>query len=406
VTETEEGASGPRMTQLDGLRAFAALAVVVHHYPPFPMGDHIDLGAAGVRMFFVLSGFLITGILLRARDEPEERSSRFRQLGLFYARRSLRIFPLYYATLFAVSAIDGRVRAYLPWYSSYLTNFAVIRYGQGTLPLSYFWTLAIEEQFYLFWPALILYSPRRWLPVLLALVTVSGPISRVALWSLTENFDAAIYATPSTLDSLGLGAILAWLSASSEHAGYRKGFASACLAMGAMLFAAGEMWRPLLGNGARFAVSLLGMNLVFVWMVDRAARGFQGLAGVVLGNRAMGYVGMISYGLYVFHPIVFRLFGALSTPALGHPVDLKLLPEPVKFVLVMLLSLAVASVSWFAFERPINNLKRFFPYHGHPPKAALPGHFTAAGGMGGTSPCASPALDGVLEQRPLDRDLS
>jgi peptidoglycan/LPS O-acetylase OafA/YrhL len=366
------------MPQLDGLRAIAALAVVVHHYPPGPLGIPMDLGAAGVRMFFVLSGFLITGILLRARGEGEDRREKLRQLGIFYARRSLRIFPLYYATVLGVALMDHRVRANLPWYLSYMTNFAVIRNGQGTLPLGYFWTLGIEEQFYLVWPTLILFAPRRWLPILLALVTASGPVSRAVLWSLTGNDYAAVFATPSTLDSLGLGAILAWLSFSRDRAVYRKIFRVACLVLGLVCFLAAEFWGPQLGIGARLVLSLLGMNLVFAWVVDRAAGGFRGPSGAVLGGRTIGYIGTISYGLYVFHPLVLRLSEVAITAVSGRPIDLKILPGPVKFPLALALSLVVASASWSWFERPINNLKRFFPYARNRRKDVLPAALAAS----------------------------
>jgi len=369
------------MPQLDGLRAFAALAVVVYHYPPFPMGGRFDLGAAGVRMFFVLSGFLITGILLRGRGEAENQGERLRQLGIFYARRSLRIFPLYYATLFGVAIMDSRVRASLPWYLTYMTNFAVIRDGQGNFPLGYFWTLAIEEQFYLVWPTLIFFAPRRWLPILLALVAASGPVSRALLWSLTSNYYAAVFATPSTLDSLGLGAIIAWLSFSPDRNVYRKIFGVACLVLGLVFLLAGEIGRSQLGIGGRLALSLLGMNLVFAWVVDRTAGGFRGLCGALLGGRAISYIGTISYGLYVFHPLVFRLAEVAIAVVFRRPFDHELLPDPVRFLLALVLSLVVASASWFWFERPINNLKRYFPYARNRRKDVFPAAVAAAESM-------------------------
>jgi peptidoglycan/LPS O-acetylase OafA/YrhL len=323
-------------------------------------------------MFFVLSGFLITGILLRARAEAEDRREKLRQLGIFYARRCLRIFPLYYATVLGVALMDQRVRANLPWYLSYMTNVAVIRDGRGMFPLGYFWTLAIEEQFYLVWPTLILFAPQRWLAFLLVLVTVCGPVSRAALWSLTGSTYAAVFATPSTLDSLALGAILAWLSIARDRAAAREIFRGACLVLGLASFLAAVFWAPQLGTGGRLVLSLLGMNLAFAWVVDRAADGFRGLPGAVLGGRAIGYIGTISYGLYVFHPLVLRLAEVALAAVLARPIDLKILPGPVKLALALALSLAVASASWTWFERPINNLKRVFPYTRDRRRAAPP----------------------------------
>src|SRR5262249_20351356 len=111
------------LPQLDGLRALAVLAVVAHHTMP-GVRDQLDPGPAGVRLFFVLSGFLSTGILLRARADAEAAGGGFaRVLGAFYARRFLRIFPVYYAALLAAAVLGlPLVRESLPWHLTYLSN--------------------------------------------------------------------------------------------------------------------------------------------------------------------------------------------------------------------------------------------------------------------------------------------
>src|SRR5262249_40880734 len=153
---------GAYMPQLDGLRAVAVLAVVAHHTLPGPLVDALNPGAAGVRLFFVLSGFLITGILLGCRESMAQQGAG-QALASFYARRFLRIFPLYYFAL-AVVLLAGvqEARDGAAWHLAYLSNVYGVR--QGWLgSLAHFWSLAVEEQFYLVWPALVLSLPRPWL---------------------------------------------------------------------------------------------------------------------------------------------------------------------------------------------------------------------------------------------------
>ncbi len=298
--------------------------------------------------------------------------------------------------MFVVALADGRVRARGSWYLTYRTNFAAIRDGRGALPLGYFWTLAIEEQFYLVWPTLILFLPRRWLGPFLALVAATGPVSRAVLWALTRNYHAAIFATPSTLVSIGLGAILAWLASAPSRDRYRPAFRASCLGVGLGLGLAVEVWRPSLGLGARCTLTLLAMNLVFAWVVDRASDGFRGATGTLLGNRVVGYVGTISYGLYIFHPLVPRLCAIGSSTVLHRPVDLAALPGPERFLLAMTLSLVVSSASWICFEKPLNDLKRYFPYSGGRRKQIPAGPVGVAEGEGGPSGAMGGPVPGAV----------
>ena len=190
--------------------AFAALAVITHHYPPFHL-PKIDLGRIGVTLFFVLSGFLISRILLTLRESSPgvPRSEAFR---IFYARRALRILPLYYAILLATTLLDSRMPRAFTWHAFYLSNIKVAYDGSiNAIPMNHFWSLAVEEQFYLVWPALLLLLPRSLIPrVLLAIVAV-GPISRLVLWYWSGTYETAMFFTTSCLDALGLGAMLAWI---------------------------------------------------------------------------------------------------------------------------------------------------------------------------------------------------
>ena len=164
------------MPQLDSLRAFAVLAVVVHHSPLVAFVP-IPFGAIGVRLFFVLSGFLITGILLRCRDDRPDGSpgDRWFSLRQFYIRRFLRIFPLYYFVVTCAVILNyGCARSLLPWLLTYTLNVQLAISGEWN-EFSHFWSLAVEEHFYLAWPWVVLFVPRRWVGSAAVLLVLTGP---------------------------------------------------------------------------------------------------------------------------------------------------------------------------------------------------------------------------------------
>ena len=173
------------------------------------------MGGWGVDLFFVLSGFLITGILLRARRQIEGSPSKRHVLRAFYARRFLRIFPLYYAVLLLLVVLGfSEVQKAFGWHALYQSNHHIMFlrgrwYGADV----HFWSLAVEEQFYIMWPLLILWVPSRRLPLLMILAIVCGPLSCALLipiyWG--EEQVGTRVLMPQCLDVLSTGALLAWL---------------------------------------------------------------------------------------------------------------------------------------------------------------------------------------------------
>jgi peptidoglycan/LPS O-acetylase OafA/YrhL len=209
------------MPQLDSLRTFAVAAVMVHHFWP-EATFNLPLGFVGVQLFFVLSGFLITGILWPAREAVQTgRWRAWKVFQRFYTRRFLRIFPLFYGVL-AVLCLLGisEVRDSLPWHISYLSNFYFAQLGWFPNHINHLWSLAVEEQFYLVWPFVIVLTPRRFLlPALVAIAAV-GPAYRWIgglmdvdwMWTFTPPF--------ANVDSLALGGILGYAWATeAEGAG-------------------------------------------------------------------------------------------------------------------------------------------------------------------------------------------
>ena len=141
-----------RMPQLDSLRAFAIGGVMLQHFH-YPQLDRFVPFWLGVQLFFVLSGFLITGILVRGQPTAEF-------IGAFYLRRGLRLFPLYFLVVAIIAVFSQELRDAWPYYTFYGVNFWVAKNMQWGVA-THFWTLGVEEQFYLLWPLVVLFTPRR-----------------------------------------------------------------------------------------------------------------------------------------------------------------------------------------------------------------------------------------------------
>jgi len=359
------------MPQLDGVRAVAAGMVVCYHFYG-PARQYIQLGSIGVRIFFVLSGFLITGILLRTRlaTEAPGDASRGMALRRFYIRRFLRIFPLYYFALGLAwhFKVDG-AREGIAWHVAYLSN---VRFflenaahpGEWGGRVAHFSSLAVEEQFYLIWPWVIFFAPRRWLPAIALGTAAFGPVFRYVVFSATGN-DITSVLLPGCVDSLALGAYLAMsvLPEFESHPLIRPA-GPALLWTGGALFVAYQAaeraggWWTFRQVSFDLAIALLG-----TWVVAKAARGISGPAWRLLGSTPVRYLGTISYGIYVYHLILPamlpRIAGRLGHPDFFAPLVDQSLPF---FAFYGITTIIVAAVSWHAFEAPINRLKDRFEY--------------------------------------------
>lgn len=348
------------MPQLDGLRAIAVFGVLITHYLP---QDHMvrmiaPWGAMGVQLFFTLSGFLITGILLRCRGyvEHSDQTLGF-TLKRFYIRRTLRIFPLFYLIIAATAALNiGEVRENILWHVFYLSNVGMSLEGRGFGDSTHFWSLAVEEQFYLLWPLVALTIPRRWMvPAILALICV-GPVSRLGI-SLTDMPWVARSWLPVTcFDSLLAGALLAVFYSDDAWLRHKKRLTQIGFWVGvpaSIVLIAGRHWDPI-GSAADLLLGRTAQALAAIWLIDKAASGFSGTVGKLLCNRVLIYIGSISYGIYVIHNFVPDLIAPLGIDN-GTPLGLR-------FVLWSVATIALASISWHLFEKPINACKDRYPY--------------------------------------------
>jgi peptidoglycan/LPS O-acetylase OafA/YrhL len=321
-----EAKSDERLPQLDSLRAFAIGSVMIGHSPVGFFVEFVDRYlpvALGVQLFFVLSGFLITRILLRGTP-----TAAF--IGGFYIRRALRLFPLYYLVLAIVAIFSAEVRDAWLYYSFYGANFWVAANMKwGTL--THFWTLAVEEQFYIIWPFVVLFCSRRLLTCICVFLIAAAPIFRFALAS-----KFAVVLLPGSFDCLACGSLLAVI-------GPRPLRPSRMMVASLILGLTIVPWPITSAISALYPTLLLPF---FFYLISGAARGFGGVTGAVLSSPALRYIGRISYGLYVLH----------------FPINLWLVPYfthltkhgSVAGIIASATTFGLAALSWHYFEGPIN----------------------------------------------------
>jgi peptidoglycan/LPS O-acetylase OafA/YrhL len=357
--------------QLDALRAALALLVVWQHAGAQPWtgvrGIGLDgVGIYAVRVFFVLSAFLITGILLRARDRRERMGGTLRgTLGTFYARRALRIFPAYYLLLVVAVAIGVSMRpGELAAALTYRTNWFITGQQQWPPALGHLWSLAIEEQFYIVWPFVVLLIPRPWLPRALTLAAVFSIAVRIR-HSLAPGVTdhAVLVGTMANLEALALGALLAWhWHVRPEATSTRARLVWLGAVIGAALLTFIAWTTAHVGHVKIFGIiEVTSGALLGVWLVDRLAVGLGGPFASVLTARPLLWLGSISYGIYLYHEL---LRWVLFTFNRAHPAAWNTRGTPAFVLLLIAATIALAEISARFIERPINALKRAVPYAG------------------------------------------
>jgi len=343
----EDVDAAPRLVRLDGLRALAVLAVLVDHFSPI----RIAIGPYGVKLFFVLSGFLITGILLRCRTVVEDGQSLAVTLRQFYIRRALSILPIVYVVLMAGLFLGSEeVRRTLLWHLTFTSNllFSV----RGFPPMtSHFWSLAVEEQFYLVWPALVLLMPRRQLPALTLAAIIGAALFRLS----SEVWFTGLYPqilTPPVVDSLAFGALLAWATAEGRTSVVR-GIHRLGLAVLPLVLIAGVSYEMM---DLKFILGDSVAAASCAWLLVSALNKDNGIWRF-LEARPLCFIGRISYGLYVYHLVVPSMIrGALAGAGFEIP------PWETLWLPCATIAVGLAVLSWYCIEVPINRNKRFFPY--------------------------------------------
>jgi peptidoglycan/LPS O-acetylase OafA/YrhL len=369
--------SGPaHIPALDGLRGCAILAVLLLHLtsalaapagaPARVAKQVFSAGWVGVDLFFVLSGFLITGILADARETPH----RFRT---FYLRRALRILPLYYGFVLLLFVVPPLVKApayttppadQLPYWL-YLQNFWPL--DNRALDLAaHLWSLAIEEQFYLVWPAVVFTLSARTALRVCAACIVGALVYRLAWVFTVDDLRAVYFLTPGRLDGLALGGAIALMARAGGGPARLRRTAPAVLAASAAVLAAAALHPSGFDPGGAYMVSMGYTALAFffgallVLVLDGPA-----LLPRLLSARPLRFFGRYSYGLYVLHvPLIVLARHAGVSPDAFAGTRWEFAGLVGYAALIGAASVVAALASWTLYEKPFLALKSRFPYHG------------------------------------------
>jgi peptidoglycan/LPS O-acetylase OafA/YrhL len=364
--------SGRYVAAFDGLRGLAIALVVCHNAAP--RADHAGLvervyltfaeaGWAGVQLFFVLSGFLITGILIDTKDNPHY----FRN---FYVRRSLRIFPVYYFVLALVLLVGPLVfgtasagvrwiLGHQAWQWTYTANIAVLHYNRWSfnadwIGLDHTWSLAVEEQFYLVWPWLVFALGARGRTIAAWAIIAAAPILRVVLLWRGHSPEAVYAFTPCRLDALAAGTLLAGLVRTETTSAHRLRLAARMMQAGALPLVATIAVTHGFRSEDRYVQSygysclaLLCAGIV-LWAVSTPP---DSRSSRFLTHPVLTFIGRYSYGLYLFHGILMPLDGQLPVEGLARAVHSHLAAALINTAIVMAVATAVAFASWHLIER-------------------------------------------------------
>jgi len=374
---------------LDGLRAVAFFLVFLCHT------NYATVGWVGVLLFFVLSGFLITGILIDMKESLPSRAYFIK----FYGRRVLRIFPLYYFYLFLMLGLafllyefnfkPSRMLEYfqqMPYALAYIYDFfaASTRYKESVF-LTHFWSLSVEEQFYIFWPLLILLTPKKHYKKLFLAAIIAGPIFRVIFTYMYDNHvfrflrlgtADSIYSLPfSHIDAFGIGALISRYGIPRARQQFWAllvaipiiGFVTQYLSTGDMGSLGGLGFSLPIGDGYKQIWGYSLLNYFFAVTIYAVAR--EGLFNKFLESGWMKYLGKISYGLYVYHFILIYFAARIQDY-----VELSLLQAQFVTAIVALpATILVAALSFKYIERPILGLKdKYFPATENQPATPAP----------------------------------
>ncbi len=343
--------------KLDGLRAIAAILVVISHYMEELHCAKFSYGGNGVQIFFVISGFLITSILLAQKNKTHESVGKL--LKNFIIKRALRLFPIYYIliiTLFAISFFGGLwlcAKEDVWYYFTYTQNYLFFLKGFQSPLLNHTWSLAVEEQFYLLWPLLILLIPKKYELHFISIVLFSGILIKYLLVELYVGPGTIKGITFIHFDTLGAGALLGYFSYYKKEKILNFLEISSqwifilCLFISATLTWIGfndGLWLPLVLN-------IMSVCLVYICFSPK-----ETILSPILNSSVLQNIGKISYGIYIYHKPVPFFFNFICSKMHMPIIENKF----VLFVIYAVITYIISALSWKLIESPISNIKKRF----------------------------------------------
>jgi peptidoglycan/LPS O-acetylase OafA/YrhL len=338
----------------------------------------LPLGPLGVTMFFVLSGFLITRILIQSKlkDDHTGRSHWF-SVKQFIIRRSIRIFPIYFLAIFVLYALDiPPVRDTILWSLTYTTNIYIATRQTWMGTIDHLWSLAVEEQYYLIFPYLILFLPiKNYLKILSGMILLSV-ILRLVLFFNGNPWMVQYVLMPTCLDSFGLGGILAYFFTFQKETTFKEICSAKYLIMSLLIlvlfFILSRQYQissTQVHHFGNLVVERFIGSIFCFFLIAKAVNGYDGLMKWLLENPLVSFLGRISYGLYLYHNFVYNFFHTPQSSLILRSLYKiqRIIPsmtQNVTFELLYFFGITafLATLSWYLIEKPVNNLKKYFTY--------------------------------------------
>jgi peptidoglycan/LPS O-acetylase OafA/YrhL len=344
---------------LDTYRFIAVILVILFHWFPTYF-SFFPFAKLGVDMFFLLSGYLITNILLREKESVDSgKLNLLNAFKVFYIRRGLRIFPIYYLLIFVLLFLGyPLIKSNFSYFLLYGVNFLVLKEEKWLEMVSHLWTLSVEEQFYLLWPAIILLAPKRFLNFILALIIMASLIFIfINEYFMNTFYYVHLLGCAATLGSGGVTAIFT----NKNHEVHWK-INSFLLFIASIFFY--YLSRLSFYNNLWLTLSFIFFSCSFIFLlVNHKSRTMN----FIFGNPILCWFGKVSYGLYLYHNIVPWILRNLNgTENYYSFTDFRIFPIPkngIEFLLFhTFILLFLTMFSYFVIEKPFNSLKKKYDY--------------------------------------------
>lgn len=367
---------------LDGIRAYAVLMVCIVHFfqvdesSLYEANQYLgillfkmsQIGLRGVELFFILSGFLITGILINSKTSPNFFKT-------FYLRRFIRIFPLYYFVL-AISFlvlphivnIDAAGNAVIKqqgWLWTYTSNLSGF-FNQSSWDASlnfpsfgHFWSLSVEEHFYIFWPFLIYYSNEKWLPRIMWFLVALSAFSILFVFVYGDLIPFFKWSTIRCSGVLSLGGLISYYRNNSIKYKQIIIISQKLILISGILFVMANFIprQYKIHDVLTFFTSLLFFVFLLVLSLED-----RKIMSNLFKHGSLYFIGKISYGIYVYHGVLRPYFKTFLYDNLDIYIDNGILRSLIYTILCTMISIFIAWISWNTIEKPILNLKKYFTY--------------------------------------------
>ena len=336
--------------QIDTLRFIAVLMVALSHWLPKHWINHLQVGRLGVELFFVISGFLITRILMQMKEQEGTLSQK---LKIFFARRVLRIFPIYYVVvLITFLAHDGHFDKAIIWNIFYGSNFYMLKINEFPGIMSHFWSLSVEEHFYLLWPFLILLPKKNKVIYSIIFAISLGIFFR---WYFYFQEFPPLYTnifTLSCFDALAIGGLLGFLHTREDRSLYDKVTQSTLLFLFALAGFSYSLYSLNFHGAENNPWNLVAFRtfsaICFAFLLSYSIKSNSWF----LNQKNLIFMGKLSYSMYLLHNFV--------------PGFLMGIPWPVnpygRIVMEFIFLVGISYLAWRFIEMPFNKMKKKFAY--------------------------------------------